>query len=31
VADATEHVSSRAKKPERVAAYFREKQVCYDA
>lgn len=31
VANATEHLSIRAKTPERVAAYFREKHVCYAA
>lgn len=31
VANATEHLESRARTPERVAAYFREKHVCYAA
>jgi transposase len=31
VANATEHLASRARTPERVQAYFREKHVCYAA
>ena len=31
VANAVEHLTSRARTPERVAAYFKEKHVCYAA